>query len=440
MKTAHITATLFVSLNVLMCILLGWAKKDSRNVATRMRGRDAVVLAKSPSSKAVVVLELPDYGNTRVVAARVEESDVLRLKDAANGNVMAALVPPKVLVNADSVTVEVSGVTEKARGLRYDRVLETGFGDRISVYMSIAAIAATVNESVYVWWHECLDRSEHHAELCLHEINMHVKWPANLHVLSKKDFDKETASLPEITYNAGGLLPSNQAFDGVYTTAWKTMRLPGMLTQPHKRSFEKSYRQVCKELRFRNVEGNGVPEIGYTVLHVRGGDKRKGLHEFNTVSVLQQLPPGTILVVVTDEPKYCAEILREYHLRQHNASLQIVQLSVVETNNSKSIAKQNKLLHDFTVLLGADAIIQHSPYAWSAFSNTASMIRQVPLLSTWKSNAATPSTQKYIGLLAVLQQEEDCPPEFFSSNRPSEVARFMEMTFVKTHKARAGAA
>jgi len=52
-----------------------------------------------------VILELPDYDNTRVAAARVEESDVLRLEAAADVNV-EVLVPPAVLVNADSVTVE----------------------------------------------------------------------------------------------------------------------------------------------------------------------------------------------------------------------------------------------------------------------------------------------------------------------------------------------
>ena len=60
-----------------------------------------------------VILELPDYDNTRVAAARVEESDVLRLEAAADVNV-EVLVPPKVLVNADSVTVEGSGVPEFA--------------------------------------------------------------------------------------------------------------------------------------------------------------------------------------------------------------------------------------------------------------------------------------------------------------------------------------
>jgi hypothetical protein len=60
-----------------------------------------------------VVLELPDYDKTRVVAARVEEGDVIWLEAAADVNV-EVLLPPKVLVNADLVTVEGSGVPEIA--------------------------------------------------------------------------------------------------------------------------------------------------------------------------------------------------------------------------------------------------------------------------------------------------------------------------------------
>jgi len=319
----------------------------------------------------------------------------------------------------------------RVNGLRYDRALETGFGDRISVYMSIAAVAATVNESVYVWWYDCQTYSEHHAVLCLDKINLHVKWPANLYVLSKEAFDRETAGLPEITYNTPGLLASTQAFDGVYTTAWKTVRLPGMLTQPNKLAFEQSYRRVCAQLEFRDVQRHGVPASGYTVLHVRGGDKRTVLTEFNTVAVLQQIPPATTLVVVTDDFLCAADILREYRLRQHNASLHIVQSSVAAPSYNSS-TKHNKLIRDFAVLLGADAIIQHSVSAWSAFSNTASMIRQVPLLSTWRPDAVTPIPQRYTGLLAFLQQEEDCPSEFFSSNSPSEIVRFLDKAYVKT--------
>jgi len=58
-----------------------------------------------------VILDVLDHVITWVAAARVEESDVLRLKAAANVNV-EVLVPSAVLVNADSATVKGLGVPE----------------------------------------------------------------------------------------------------------------------------------------------------------------------------------------------------------------------------------------------------------------------------------------------------------------------------------------
>jgi len=59
------------------------------------------------------ILDVLDHVITWMAAARVEECDVLRLEAAANVNV-EVLVSPAVLVNADSVTVEGSGVAQFA--------------------------------------------------------------------------------------------------------------------------------------------------------------------------------------------------------------------------------------------------------------------------------------------------------------------------------------
>ena len=58
-----------------------------------------------------VIHEVLDHIIIWVAAARVEESDVLLLEDAADV-IVKGLVPPAVLVNADLVTVEGSGVPE----------------------------------------------------------------------------------------------------------------------------------------------------------------------------------------------------------------------------------------------------------------------------------------------------------------------------------------
>jgi len=55
---------------------------------------------------------------------------------------------------------------------KYDRGLKTGFGDRISVLLNVAAAAATVNAHVFVWWHEGRKERTHHADMSLAEVNM----------------------------------------------------------------------------------------------------------------------------------------------------------------------------------------------------------------------------------------------------------------------------
>ena len=313
--------------------------------------------------------------------------------------------------------------TVNVRAFRYDRSLETGFGDRISVYLCVAAAAATVNRSVYVWWHECDQDSNHHAELCLNEVQRRITWPSNLHVLSRNDFYSKTQNLPDITYNTPGLLMSYQTFDGVYTTAWKTMRLPGDFPQLQKEHFETCYKDVCSQLRLKDTEQYKLPHVIYTVLHIRGGDKKTNTKEFKTVAVLQQMPRGTKILVITDDDAYASGILSEYSRNfSRNSSFYIQFLPTSRQNASK----EEVLFRDFYILLQAEKIIQHSPSAWSAFSNTASMIRNIPLLNTWKSIHS--NNEKFIGLMSTLHSQENCPREFFSANRADQVAKFLNTT------------
>jgi len=73
----------------------------------------------------------------------------------------------RVNQTATSETIKVKhGVTHGSRNesevptpknkkvLKYKRLLPTGFGDRISVYLSVTAAAATVGADVYVYWHD----------------------------------------------------------------------------------------------------------------------------------------------------------------------------------------------------------------------------------------------------------------------------------------------
>ena len=101
------------------------------------------------------ILDALGHAITWVAAARVEECDVLRLDAAATVNV-EVLVPPAVLLNADSDTVEGSGVPEFAvlvvPVVEGDELLEparaevrAGTGGTVSV---IPNMTADVNTSV----------------------------------------------------------------------------------------------------------------------------------------------------------------------------------------------------------------------------------------------------------------------------------------------------
>lgn len=241
--------------------------------------------------------------------------------------------------------------TLSERALRYDRSLETGFRDRISVYLFVAAAAANVNRSVYVWWHACNQDSNHHAELCLDEVQLRITWPSNLHVLSRDDFYSKIQNLSNITYNTPGLLMSHLTFDGVYTTAWKTMRLPSEFPQLHEDTFEKCYKDVCRQLRLEDTEQYRLPHAVYIVLHIRGGDKKTNTNEFNTKLVLQQMPSGKIILVITDDNAYASHILSEYshNLRTNNSSyLQIM------PKIEQSDGRDETLFRDFHTLLQAE--------------------------------------------------------------------------------------
>jgi len=326
-----------------------------------------------------------------------------------------------LLNNVQRISKHCNNTEESAScAFRYDRSLETGFGDRVSVYLCVAAAAATVNRSVYVWWHQCDADLNHHAELCLDEVNKRIVWPSNLHVLSRKDFYRETANLSDITYNTPGVLASNLAFDGVYTTAWKTMQLPDTFPDLHKDAFERCYKEVCGQFKLKGTGNFKIPSVAYSVLHIRGGDKQTDSLEFNTKLVLSQMPNGRKIEVITDDNAYAKYIIAEYRQdTRNNNSLEFSELSAAP----QSSMKHDALFRDFHALMLADEIIQHSPAGWSAFSNVVSMMKTIPLLNTWHSHTRT--NDQYMGILSGIQKQENCPVEFFSSNRPDQVAVFI---------------
>ena len=141
--------------------------------------------------------------------------------------------------------------SQNKKALKYSRRLHTEFGDRISVYLTVAAAAETVGADVYVYWHDNPD-DQGVCEVCrlaFEPIRPFVRWPANIHVLREEDFEGQTRHMDAIEYDREGMLVSHFAFDGIYTTAWRTFGLPSTLPQLSRDAFELSYRKVAREMR-----------------------------------------------------------------------------------------------------------------------------------------------------------------------------------------------
>ena len=124
-----------------------------------------------------------------------------------NGSILPFLAPP--------VT------SPPAPRLCYDRVLNTGFGDRLSVYLTVAAAAATVSGEVYTFWEaKPIEGTCSVCDVSFDSVQQYVTWPPNLKILTKQKYHEIAMNCSgNIQYNTEGLLQSSFAFDGY--TRWR---------------------------------------------------------------------------------------------------------------------------------------------------------------------------------------------------------------------------
>ena len=368
--------------------------------------------------------------------------------------------------------------------LCYDRVLNTGFGDRLSVYLTVAAAAATVSAEVYTFWeHEpiafpkCFPTAElnhttnrsdvvppstmacdaasspglccamgYWCPICnvsFDRIQQYVIWPPNLKIFPKEQYNERKLSCGgNIQFNIPGLLPSYFAFDAVYSLAWKTMMLPEPLPTLQLHNFVESYRQVAKQLKINISKHPMLEDQKYVVLHVRGGDKLTNHSHFNTFDILHQLPHGMPIIVVTDSVEHLPFIIPNTDIQILTSSTKITHLNSSEPFSSLRIfrfptaaERYEGIMQDFDLLLGATGIIQHSKKGWSSYSSVAAMVSAVPLLNTWITSNSEDNSSKYVGesnvpnVLAGFDSNGGVPAELKSAQRKEDVRVFMDMMF-----------
>jgi hypothetical protein len=319
--------------------------------------------------------------------------------------------------------------------LCYDRALNTGFGDRLSVYLSVAAAAATVSSEVYTFWEAQppIDGKCSVCDLSLDLVQQYVTWPTNLKVLTKQKYNEIAMNCSgSIQYNAQGLLKSELAFDGVYSLAWKTMKLPEPLPLLKRPDFQQSYRQVAKQFKITNVTMHQIlVQQKYVLLHVRAGDYTGPPTHFNTFEVLCRLPKDMPIIVITDSDEYLPLIIP-------NQVIPILSPSTARFNSTNSsylpifrlprpVDRYSALMHDFQLLLSATGIIQHAKNSWSSFSSVPAMMNAIPLLNTWITQSPETNSSKFVGLLEKFAENGGGPAELKSSHRREDTEHFLDM-------------
>jgi len=264
----------------------------------------------------------------------------------------------------------------------YFRELPTGLGDRIGVYMCVAAFAQALHSKVHVFW--CCKQPQGMnlplGDWCsdFTTIQKFIHFPECLVFHEKQVLEKIGHTFTKLDWTAGEL-PAKLAYDCLPTLAYRTIDV-----QIPEKKYREAYRTVAQEFAIIDPTGDSEKYIGegsYGVIHVRGGDKANWTSEFvhSTQNIIQQIPE-TKWVVITDDP---ITFEKFPHFREY-----------IVMPVSPGLAGT---LRDFSILTNARVIVQHCELGWSAYSHIASLLRETPIINTYP-NLHNNSAQGFVKL------------------------------------------
>lgn len=251
------------------------------------------------------------------------------------------------------------GVVVGVRDVRVVRPIMGGLGDCVLGCMMYATAGRLMGaEKVHCIWAGSCDLNHVRSSITLPD-NL-VFWPA-ASLLKIKD----VAELKQKDILVESFLPS-QGW-------WRFHTIPGF-HELNQASFEKAYQALATKVTINQspIAGKVVstPKSPYAVLHVRGGDRRDDGKEFvaSTQNVLAQLKKYGIQrwVLVTDDPSLA----------------QIITTDILAVT-ADPMSPLDGMLSDWSALMNASVIVQHAPNGWSAFSHSASCLRQIPIINTY---------------------------------------------------------
>jgi hypothetical protein len=247
------------------------------------------------------------------------------------------------------------------KNLKFSRNVFSGLGDRFSILLCLAAFANVTNTDIYTYWYEGIPHNNNrHRFYSLSTIKKYVKFPKKLHILSKKEFDNITFNMEDIDSSYSSILDYNVC---LYTDGFKMFKEKYNI---NKETFISSYKKIISDFDI-NIDTGII--IEYIVVHLRGEDKIDNIKNYKTIKIIKNI--SLPLIFISNDNNLKSKITKYVS----NIYLQ------------KNITKKSstyKSLYDFKLMLNSNGIVQHSPKSWSAFSSVAAMLRNIPLINTYK--------------------------------------------------------
>lgn len=265
----------------------------------------------------------------------------------------------------------------------YDRPICTGLGDRVGILATLAALARLHGVKIVFEW--CQDPSQIFPRVRKHipqfvgwnysgEEFVRRFWPhqEDLVLVADNLTHYQRQMVGRVAWE-GLAVPGEAGLDHCYTTAWKTMRVPG---QPE---FDANTFKNFYKLAARAVVGHGAgrrPDK-YVVVHMRGPDHNnynpfEGCHDAPEMYCTKQV----LKRVIKDIPS--AKIFA--------MSNNVTWMKWLIKHKRIEYLEHRHDYDDFDLLLGASGIVQHALHGWSAYSSNPAMLAGVPMITTYKPN------------------------------------------------------
>lgn len=174
--------------------------------------------------------------------------------------------------------------------------------------------------------------------------------------------------------------------------------------------YQETYDKLAKEFNVLYKYEHEVIKKPYGVIHLRGIEKiwyaEDYLESTRNIVKFFELHGYNNWIVITDD----------INLFERFPSFLTYHVPPIE---NEAVAT----FRDFSLLLNATLIVQHSPYGWSSFSNLPAFIRKIPIINTYPT--------LHNSLLKDFETNGGLPTNFFNYQQTKEVLKFIKEKEIK---------